>query len=175
MDGSIYYTGSAFVCRSIPSVTLSNPSRRFTEYAAPPDGVQNAPLVFVGYGVTAPERQWDDFKGLDLKGKPAVVPINDPGVETGERSERPKQTVLYAAHRDHLGIGARPWQAARAEAQRGIFARHCRRKRLAWLRVLRRQLLYAVGRELSDATAWPNWSQDSEFRTVRDRSAARRR
>ena len=43
----------------------------------------NAPLVFVGYGVTAPERQWDDFKGVDLKGKLAVVLINDPDFETG--------------------------------------------------------------------------------------------
>jgi Zn-dependent M28 family amino/carboxypeptidase len=105
VDGWFYYTGSAFVCRSIPSVTLSNPSRRFTEYVAPPDGFKNAPLVFVGYGVAAPERQWDDFKGLDLKGKLAVVLINDPDFETGERSERPKQTVRYTAHGDHLGIG----------------------------------------------------------------------
>ncbi|WP_010217690.1 M28 family metallopeptidase [Sphingomonas sp. PAMC 26621] len=37
-----------------------------------------APLVFVGYGVTAPERQWDDFKGADLKGKVAVFLVNDP-------------------------------------------------------------------------------------------------
>lgn len=36
------------------------------------------PLVFVGYGVTAPERQWDDYKGVDLKGKVAVYLINDP-------------------------------------------------------------------------------------------------
>jgi len=42
-----------------------------------------APLVFVGYGVTAPERKWDDFKGVDLKGKLAVVLINDPDFETG--------------------------------------------------------------------------------------------
>jgi Zn-dependent M28 family amino/carboxypeptidase len=40
--------------------------------------VQNAPLVFVGYGVTAPERGWDDFTGQDLKGKVAVFLINDP-------------------------------------------------------------------------------------------------
>lgn len=40
--------------------------------------VANAPLVFVGYGVTAPERGWDDFKGQDLKGKVAVFLINDP-------------------------------------------------------------------------------------------------
>lgn len=40
--------------------------------------VESAPLVFVGYGVTAPERGWDDFKGQDLKGKVAVFLINDP-------------------------------------------------------------------------------------------------
>ena len=45
---------------------------------------KNAPLVFVGYGVTAPERKWDDFKGMDLKGKLAVVLINDPDFETGQ-------------------------------------------------------------------------------------------
>ena len=40
--------------------------------------VGNAPMVFVGYGVSAPERGWDDFKGQDLKGKVAVFLINDP-------------------------------------------------------------------------------------------------
>ena len=35
-------------------------------------------MVFVGYGVTAPERQWDDFKGVDLRGKVAVFLVNDP-------------------------------------------------------------------------------------------------
>jgi Zn-dependent M28 family amino/carboxypeptidase len=43
--------------------------------------VADAPLVFVGYGVTAPERGWDDFKGVDLKGKVAVILINDPDFE----------------------------------------------------------------------------------------------
>ena len=44
--------------------------------------ISDAPLVFVGYGVTAPERQWDDFKGVDLKGKIMVVLVNDPDFET---------------------------------------------------------------------------------------------
>ena len=44
--------------------------------------IDKAPLVFVGYGVKAPERGWDDFKGVDLKGKIAVVLINDPDFET---------------------------------------------------------------------------------------------
>jgi Zn-dependent M28 family amino/carboxypeptidase len=43
--------------------------------------IRNAPMVFVGYGVTAPERQWDDFKGVDLKGKVAVFLVNDPDFE----------------------------------------------------------------------------------------------
>ena len=40
--------------------------------------VANSELVFVGYGVTAPEFQWDDYKGVDLKGKTLVMLINDP-------------------------------------------------------------------------------------------------
>nr|WP_246623859.1 M28 family metallopeptidase [Sphingomonas colocasiae] len=43
--------------------------------------VDGAPLVFVGYGVEAAERGWDDFKGADLKGKIAVFLINDPDFE----------------------------------------------------------------------------------------------
>jgi Zn-dependent M28 family amino/carboxypeptidase len=44
--------------------------------------IDKAPLVFVGYGVSAPERGWDDFKGQDLKGKVAVILINDPDFST---------------------------------------------------------------------------------------------
>jgi Zn-dependent M28 family amino/carboxypeptidase len=40
--------------------------------------VQNAELVFVGYGIEAPEFHWNDFKGMDLKGKVLVMLNNDP-------------------------------------------------------------------------------------------------
>ncbi len=43
--------------------------------------IAGAPLVFVGYGVYAPERQWDDYKDVDLKGKVAIFLINDPDFE----------------------------------------------------------------------------------------------
>jgi Zn-dependent M28 family amino/carboxypeptidase len=43
--------------------------------------IADAPMVFVGYGVSAPERQWDDFKGVDLNGKVAVFLVNDPDFE----------------------------------------------------------------------------------------------
>ncbi len=41
-------------------------------------------LVFVGYGVRAPEYRWDDFKGLDLKGKILLVLVNDPPATAAE-------------------------------------------------------------------------------------------
>jgi Zn-dependent M28 family amino/carboxypeptidase len=56
---------------------------------------KDAPLVFVGYGVTAPERKWDDFKGQDLKGKLAVVLINDPDFETGKGEFGGKAMTYY--------------------------------------------------------------------------------
>jgi Zn-dependent M28 family amino/carboxypeptidase len=65
----------------------AQPLTQFKEvrlHALRPDArvqVANAPLVWVGYGVTAPERGWDDFKGVDLKGKVAVMLINDPDFE----------------------------------------------------------------------------------------------
>jgi len=55
----------------------------------------NAPLVFLGYGVKAPERNWDDFKGVDLKGKIAVVLINDPDFEGGEGDFGGKAMTYY--------------------------------------------------------------------------------
>jgi Zn-dependent M28 family amino/carboxypeptidase len=46
--------------------------------------VDAAPMVFVGHGVSAPERGWDDFKGVDLKGKVAVFLVNDPDFEAAK-------------------------------------------------------------------------------------------
>jgi Zn-dependent M28 family amino/carboxypeptidase len=43
--------------------------------------IADAPLVFVGYGVSAPERGWDDYKGVDLRGKVAIYLVNDPDFE----------------------------------------------------------------------------------------------
>jgi Zn-dependent M28 family amino/carboxypeptidase len=45
-----------------------------------PQVSMDADMVFVGYGVVAPEYRWDDYKGVDVKGKVMVVLINDPPV-----------------------------------------------------------------------------------------------
>jgi Zn-dependent M28 family amino/carboxypeptidase len=52
-------------------------------------------LIFVGYGVTAPERKWDDFKGIDVRGKILVVLINDPDFETGSGDFGGKAMTYY--------------------------------------------------------------------------------
>ena len=57
--------------------------------------LQNTPLVFVGYGVSAPERHWDDFKGVDVRGKLIVVLINDPDFEGGQGDFGGKAMTYY--------------------------------------------------------------------------------
>jgi Zn-dependent M28 family amino/carboxypeptidase len=71
-------------------IEIRAPETNTTELA-----VQNAPLVFVGYGVRAPERNWDDFKGVDLHGKIAVVLVNDPDFETGKGDFGGKAMTYY--------------------------------------------------------------------------------
>jgi Zn-dependent M28 family amino/carboxypeptidase len=57
--------------------------------------LDGAPLVFAGYGVSAPERQWDDFKGQDVRGKILVVLVNDPDFEGGEGNFEGKAMTYY--------------------------------------------------------------------------------
>ncbi len=46
--------------------------------------LKNSELVFCGYGIVAPEYGWNDYEGLDMQGKTAVVLINDPGFGTDD-------------------------------------------------------------------------------------------
>jgi len=57
--------------------------------------IDHAPIVFAGYGVSAPERGWDDFKGQDVRGKIIVVLINDPDFEGGEGDFGGKAMTYY--------------------------------------------------------------------------------
>src|SRR5690606_18216548 len=48
--------------------------------------VKDSELVFVGYGVNAPEQDWNDYAGLDVKGKTVVILVNDPGFHANDDS-----------------------------------------------------------------------------------------
>ncbi len=45
--------------------------------------INSSDLVFVGYGIVAPEYNWNDYEGIDVSGKTVVMLINDPGFDTG--------------------------------------------------------------------------------------------
>ncbi|HVE77576.1 MAG TPA: M28 family metallopeptidase [Gemmatimonadaceae bacterium] len=57
--------------------------------------IESAPMVFLGYGVKAPERSWDDFKGQDVRGKVGIVLVNDPDFETGQGDFGGKAMTYY--------------------------------------------------------------------------------
>ena len=44
--------------------------------------VKDSPVVFVGYGINAPEKGWNDYAGLDVKGKTVLILVNDPDYQT---------------------------------------------------------------------------------------------
>ena len=50
-----------------------------TRRVQPKVQLTNSPIVFAGYGIVAPEYKWNDYEGLDVRGKTVVVMINDPG------------------------------------------------------------------------------------------------
>lgn len=52
-------------------------------------------LVFVGYGINAPEYNWNDYEGLDVKGKTVVILVNDPGFENPESGKFQGTTMTY--------------------------------------------------------------------------------
>jgi Zn-dependent M28 family amino/carboxypeptidase len=69
--------------------------------------LSQVPLVFVGYGVKAPERGWDDFKGQDMHGKIMVVLVNDPDFEGGEGDFGGKAMTYYGRWTYKYEEGAR--------------------------------------------------------------------
>ena len=105
---SLRVNGRSQVLEQGQQVALRAPQTHIEQLA-----LQNAPLLFVGYGVSAPERNWDDYKGLDLHGKIAVVLVNDPDFETGKGEFGGKAMTYYgrwtykyeeAARRGALGV-----------------------------------------------------------------------
>ncbi|HEY4195620.1 MAG TPA: M28 family metallopeptidase, partial [Mucilaginibacter sp.] len=90
------------------AITLNN----LTDYVASTrqevDAVElkNSPLVFAGYGVVAPEYHWNDYAGLDVKGKTVIVLVNDPGFKGDTMTYYGRWTYKYeeAARQGAAGI-----------------------------------------------------------------------
>jgi Zn-dependent M28 family amino/carboxypeptidase len=57
--------------------------------------INSAELVFAGYGVVAPEYNWNDYAGIDVKGKIVLVMVNDPGFSAGDSTLFKGKTMTY--------------------------------------------------------------------------------
>ena len=66
-----------------------------TRQEVPEVQLTKSPLVFAGFGVVAPEYKWNDYAGLDVKGKTVVVLVNDPGFKSGIPGFFKDDTMTY--------------------------------------------------------------------------------
>jgi len=67
----------------------------YTEKVEDVTRLEDSELVFCGYGIVAPEYGWNDYEGIDMKGKTAVVMVNDPGFESGNDELFKGNTMTY--------------------------------------------------------------------------------
>lgn len=141
-------------------------------------GLEASELVFVGYGINAPERNWNDYEGVDVTGKTVLVLVNDPGFATGDPALFNGRTMTYygrwdykyaeAARQGAAGAlivhetapAAYPWEVVRnswSGGTIGITAADQNREALAvegWLPVAQaRQLLAAAGMDFDQVKA----------------------
>ena len=106
-------TKFAFVPASGQPINLTYGSQIVSkDETGQPTAEINAPIVFVGYGIHAPEYNWDDYAGVDLKGKIALVIVNEPPSED-EKFFKGKTMTYYgrwtykyeeASRRGALGV-----------------------------------------------------------------------
>ena len=80
--GSSSLTVSNADGKALVSADQKTNSVFWTKRLDPSLSVENSDLVFVGYGVVAPEFGWNDYEGLDVEGKTVVMLVNDPGFAT---------------------------------------------------------------------------------------------
>jgi Zn-dependent M28 family amino/carboxypeptidase len=69
----------------------------------PETKVQNSDVVFVGYGVVAPEYGWDDYKGMDVSNKTILMLINDPAVPSAGDSTQLDSTIFKGKAMTYYG------------------------------------------------------------------------
>lgn len=67
----------------------------YTEQVEDVVSLEDSELVFAGYGVVAPEYDWNDYDGLDVAGKTVIVLVNDPGFASGDSTFFKGETMTY--------------------------------------------------------------------------------
>jgi Zn-dependent M28 family amino/carboxypeptidase len=84
----------------------------------------DAEMVFVGYGVVAPEYQWDDYKGVDVKGKVLVMLINDPPVPDPRNPTQLDEKMFKGKAMTYYGRWTYKFEIAAAKGAAGCLIVH---------------------------------------------------
>jgi Zn-dependent M28 family amino/carboxypeptidase len=95
-------------------------SRRYI----PETKVDNSEMVFVGYGVVAPEYQWDDFKGYDVRGKTVVMLVNDPPVPDPKDSSKLDDSVFRGRAMTYYGRWTYKYEIAALKGAAAVLLVH---------------------------------------------------
>ena len=78
--------------------------------------VENSDVIFVGYGVVAPEYDWDDFKGVDVRGKTLIMLVNDPAVPDPNNPEELDPNVFKGRAMTYYGRWTYKYEIAAEKA-----------------------------------------------------------
>ena len=84
----------------------------------------DAPLVFVGYGIVAPEYQWDDYKGVDVAGKILVMLVNDPPILDPKNPAALDESMFRGKAMTYYGRWTYKYEIAAAKKAAGCIIIH---------------------------------------------------
>ena len=96
----------------------------WTKHVADGASIENSEMVFVGYGVSAPEYNWDDFKGVDLKGKTMVVLVNDPQIPDPADPSKLDPKTFNGTAMTYYGRWTYKYEEAARRGAAGVFIVH---------------------------------------------------
>ncbi len=134
-DGSWVQNVPLVGIRTAPSVRLDGCAANLS-LSAPDDyvawttqvkdevSIKASDLVFVGYGVVAPEYGWDDFKGVDVKGKTLVMLINDPAIADARDPAKLDDKMFKGKAMTYYGRWTYKYEIAAAKGAAGAIIVH---------------------------------------------------
>jgi len=96
----------------------------WTKHVADSARLDNSELLFVGYGVVAPEFNWDDYKGVDVKGKTLVMLVNDPPVPDPGTAEELDPKTFGGKAMTYYGRWTYKYEIAAQKGAAGAFIVH---------------------------------------------------
>ena len=95
-------------------------TRRMTDTVS----IENSEVIFAGYGVTAPEFNWDDFKDVDVKGKTIIVLVNDPQIPDASDPSKLDTRLFNGTAMTYYGRWTYKFEEGARRGAAGIFIVH---------------------------------------------------